>query len=245
MEIRYNLRSTEKRRRNVNPDFSPLSISANQQQMDSPTQSRKDPDAGPIQVHVNVQLFRLLHIDEATETVTLDLGFTFMWEDPHVAAMQCKVNFSTHPSITRLKTTEYHTIGEVTEWPADYQPGIGAFDPAWKIADCYESEIVASVTQVIDPKTGLVHNFTHMIAKIHQPLHLRSFPFDTQNFKFIIRTEHLVNVMRFVQFTNGRAPKIYNHDASEWIIRDGMQLSFNLVDVSTSAAGKAQRIALL
>jgi hypothetical protein len=238
----YYLRSATKKKRGASDvEYDQIlnySETPNQSSLQAPTPipCRFVP-ADPIQVHVNVQLFRLLHIDEATETVTLDLGFTFMWEDPDLAAKNFDVNFSTHPSITRLKRTEYGTIGEVTEWPPDYQPGIGAFDPAWKIADCSESEEVASVTQVIDPKTGLVHNFTHLIAKIHQPLHLRYFPFDTQSFKFVIRTEHLVSAMRFVPFTNGRAPKIYKHDATEWTIRDGMELSF-VSDMSTSAAGK-------
>ncbi|CAE7471507.1 unnamed protein product, partial [Symbiodinium microadriaticum] len=112
-------------------------------------------------------------------------------------------------------------MGNVEQWPPDYAPGVGAFDPAWKIADCSESQVVKCVTQVIDPKIGLVHNFTHLIAKIHQPLQMKSFPFDTQQFSFNIRSEHTVKVMRFVAFNSKeRRPKIYNHDATEWTIKE-------------------------
>ena len=187
-----------------------------------------------IKVQVNVQLFRLLNIDESTETVTLDLGISFKWEDPHLAAMGLDVNYSTHPSISRAKTSEFPTMGVVEQWPDDYAPGVGAFDPAWKIADCSESNVVKSVTQVIDPRIGLVHNYTQLIAKIHQPLRMKSFPFDTQRFRFKIRSEHTVRVMRFVAFTDKRRPKIYNHDATEWIIKDGMRLSFALKEAAAS-----------
>ena len=73
-----------------------------------------------IDVQLNVQIFRLRKIDNSTEEVTLDLGITFMWNDPHlIHNTKGKHNFSTHPSISRFKPMP--SMKNPSLWPDDLQ----------------------------------------------------------------------------------------------------------------------------
>lgn len=178
-----------------------------------------------IYVQVNIQIFRILYIDDSTETVTLDMGISFMWEDPHVAWRCNGVNFSSHPHISRHKK-DIHTMINPQLWPNDYQPGVGAFGPAWKIDNSSDTRIIKKVCMVLDPSIGCVHQYIHLVTNIHHPLDMKKFPIDVQNFCFHLRSEHTMRVMEFVPYQS-RKPKIFNNDTSEWVIINELALTFN------------------
>jgi hypothetical protein len=177
-----------------------------------------------IYVQVNIQIFRILFIDDSTETVTLDMGISFMWDDPHVAARCQGVNFSSHPQISRLKK-DISTIRNPQLWPDDYQPGIGAFGPAWKIDNSSDTRIIKKICMVLDPSIGRVHQYIHLVASIHHRLDMQNFPIDIQNFCFHMRSEHTMRVMEFIPYES-REPKIFNYDTTEWLIIKPLTLSF-------------------
>ena len=175
-------------------------------------------------VQVNVQLFRILHIDDTTENVTLDLGISFLWDDPHVAAYHGHCSYSTHPHISRHKREP--TIVSPQLWPGPYQPGVGAFDPAWKIENCSDTRVIKDICMVIDPSIGRVHQYIHLVVRAHHRLDMVRFPIDTQKFCFQIRSEHTNDVMEFIKFQDGREPRIFNPDTTEWAVLPPLELAF-------------------
>jgi hypothetical protein len=184
-----------------------------------------------IQVQINVQVFKVLSIDTSNETISLDLGLSFMWIDPYLREFYPTQYFSTHPGLSRLKG--FHSA---QEWPSGLLPGVGAFDPFWKIQNCVKMNVIKSITMVNDPSLGKVHNFTHVVTTVHHPLQMKNFPFDTQSFMIFIRTEHETKVMRFTEFGD-REPKIFDCDTTEWRLKDNITLSFALDGIETPAAG--------
>ena len=186
-----------------------------------------------IDVQLNVQIFRLRKIDNSDESITLDLGITFMWIDPElVQHTKGVINFSTHPSISRFKKG----VNNPQLWPEYQQVGEGSFDPAWKLENCSSMEIIKSICTVLDPSIGLVHNYIHLVANVHHELKMQSFPFDCQEFFIKIRSEHADSVMQFIPFIDKRTPKIFSLDTSEWTLLDPLVLVFNTDAESATAA---------
>jgi hypothetical protein len=171
---------------------------------------------GPIEVQTNIQIFRLHKIDNSTEEFTIDMAITFMWEDPYLAYVSNGVNFSSHPSIFRNRGDPEIKNGNFQLWPDDLQLGTSIFDPAWKIQNASSIDIVKSISVLKDPSTGFVHNFIHLTATIFHTLDMHMFPFDSQTFTVNIRSEHPSGVMKFIPFRNGRPPKVFDTDSSEW-----------------------------
>jgi hypothetical protein len=179
-----------------------------------------------IDVQLNVQIFRVRKIDNSSEEITLDLGITFMWTDPHLVQFtEGYRNFSTHPSISRFK--ENATMKHPQLWPDDLQVGYGAFDPAWKIENCSTMEIIKFICMIIDPSIGLVHNYIHLVATVHHAMDMKLFPFDCQQIAIKIRSEHADKVMQFVPFEPKREAKIFYNETSEWTILRPLKLEFN------------------
>ena len=188
-----------------------------------------------IDVQLNVQIFRVRRIEDSSEEITLDLGITFMWTDPHLVQFtEGFRNFSTHPSISRFKDTA--TMKHPQLWPEDLQLGFGAFDPAWKIENCSSMEIIKSICMVNDPSIGLVHNYIHLVATVHHAMDMRLFPFDCQQIAIKIRSEHADKVMQFVPFEPKREAKIFYNETSEWTILRPLKLEFNN-DTTIAASG--------
>jgi hypothetical protein len=184
------------------------------------------PERKKIEVQLNVQIFRLRRIENSSEEVTLDLGITFMWEDPHLIDLaRGGKNFSTHPSISRFK--EMPSMQYPQLWPDDMQVGYGVFDPAWKIDNCSSIEVVKSICMLLDPAIGLVHNYIHLVATVHHTLDMAKFPFDKQDFKISIRSEHSDKVMEFVRFKDKREPKVFHQETTEWQLHPKLTLNFS------------------
>lgn len=185
-----------------------------------------------IEVEVNVQLFRVLMIDDSTEHITVDLGLSFQWIDEDVVQECREYHFATHPAITRRVCNSK----KVKAWPDNFLPGVGAFDPAWKIENS-ETSIIKSITQVRDPFIGLVHNYTHLIAKVHYPMKMENFPFDCQLFSFKIRSEYETKIMKFIRFKDSRSAQVFEEETTEWYISRELSLCFNVVDNKKAASG--------
>jgi hypothetical protein len=102
-------------------------------------------------------------------------------------------------------------------WPDNLVVGENVFDPAWKILNSSNVDVIKSFTTILDSALGTVHNFMHVQATVHQTLDLHSFPFDHQKIIVRLQSEHSDEVMRFVPFTDGRRPVIYDKNkSSEW-----------------------------
>lgn len=183
--------------------------------------------SNPIEVETNIQIFRLHKIDNSSEELTVDFGITFMWKDPYLAEKANGINFTSHPSIFLYKNDPNIIYKEFRLWPSDLELGVSVFDPAWKIQNASSFTIIKSISLLKDPSSGLVHNFIHLNAIIHHTLDMRSFPFDSQDFSIVLRSEHPKNVMKFCPFQDKRKTKVFDPVTSEWLITGEIELDFS------------------
>jgi hypothetical protein len=182
-----------------------------------PTEGLQSSEKKPIEVKVNVQLFRLRKVDNSAEEVQLDMGLTFIWHDPHLRELfgGSVPLLSTHPSIARHRPNV--SVMEPQLWPEHMQVGLGLFDPAWKIDGCSEMNIIKSVSSVHDRERSIVHSYVHIVATVHHSLDLKSFPFDATKLRIRMLSEHKTSSLVFVPFED-RAPKVYHELSTEWRI---------------------------
>jgi len=166
-----------------------------------------------VTVFTNIQIFRLQKIDSSSEEYCADVGMTFIWIDPKLVNQIHGNYYSTHPAI--VKQSMLKDVGEVNLWPEHLKIGENVFDPAWKILNSSEVNIVKSITTIMDANIGKVHNFVHVRATIDQYLDLHDFPFDKQKLQFRLQSEHPTQCMKFCKFSD-RDPKIFAAATSEW-----------------------------
>jgi len=197
-------------------------------------------DSDRILVMFNVNLFSVVKFDYGSETVTLDIGLTFEWHDPHLAAYiqatDPNVLYGTHPQILRMQNV--HT----ELWPENKIPGIYFFDPAWKIKGASQTEILKNITTCKDGISGHVHTYVQCLVTYPWKMDLTEFPFDIQEIKCEIMSEHIKESMQFVPDTV-RVPRIFHVSHPEWrVVHDPdpakkytMKLSFD--DISDLRAG--------
>jgi hypothetical protein len=190
---------------------------------------------GPIQVQTNLQIFRVHKIDSSSEEFTIDCGITFIWKDPFLAQEAGGKYFASHPAVVRHKADTGRSDYEL--WPDNFIVGQNVFDPAWKIMNCSDLEVIKNFTTIWNSEEGLVHNYLHIRATIYQTLDLHSFPFDHQEMTIRIQSEHSTEVVQFVAMSD-RSPRLYdNNIASEWNINcDSMKLHF-VMDNKPAASG--------
>jgi hypothetical protein len=198
---------------------------------------------GPIQVQTNLQIFRVHKIDSSSEEFTIDCGITFIWKDPFLAQEAGGKYFASHPAVVRHKADTGRSDYEL--WPDNFIVGQNVFDPAWKIMNCSDLEVIKNFTTIWNSEEGLVHNYLHIRATIYQTLDLHSFPFDHQEMTIRIQSEHSTEVVQFVAMSD-RSPRLYdNNIASEWNINcDSMKLHF-VMDNKPAASGPFPLILLL
>jgi len=170
---------------------------------------------GRILVSFNPNLFSVVKIDDSSETVTLDIGLTFEWHDPHlaehVAATNPSARYATHPHILRM---EKH---DTELWPENHTPGEFFFDPAWKVKGASQTEVLRTITTMRDAASGHVHQFVQCLVTYPLRMHLHDFPFDRQKIKCEILTEHTTRAMQFIPDPE-RQPKIFYESNSEWSV---------------------------
>jgi len=186
-----------------------------------------------IEVSTNVQIFRLQKIDSSSEEYCLDIGLTFIWVDPNLVEMIDGIHYSTHPSIVQRNALKH--VENVARWPDDIHIGEDTFDPAWKILNSSDVNIVKSITTVLDASIGKVHNFVHVRATIDQGLDLHDFPFDKQKLTFRLQSEHPETCMKFTKFTD-RNPLIFAGATSEWLFAHKSLPKIRLFNPPTKAA---------
>ena len=188
-----------------------------------------------IEVQTNIQIFRLHRIDSSTEEFTIgnlrnimlkqkyltsniiisDCGITFIWNDPRLAVQANGKYYSTHPAVVRYNPRMPRADFEM--WPDHLRVGETIFDPAWKILNSSNVDIIKSFTTILNSEFGTVHNFVHIRATVHQTLDLQGFPFDHQMIVVRLQSEHNEAVMKFVPFKDGRKPCIFDKNkSSEW-----------------------------
>jgi hypothetical protein len=189
----------------------------------------------PIQIQTNLQIFRVHKIDSSSEEFTIDCGITFLWTDPFLAAEARGKYFSSHPAVVRHNPKTGRSDYEL--WPDHFIVGQTVFDPAWKIMNSSDLEVIKNFTTILNSEEGVVHNYLHIRATIYQTLDLHSFPFDHQELTLRIQSEHSSQVVHFVAMAD-RSPRLYdNNIASEWNIHcDSMQLHFDM-DNRPAASG--------
>jgi hypothetical protein len=163
----------------------------------------------------------------------LDVGLTFIWTDPKLIPQIDGNYYSTHPSIVKQSALKH--IETITRWPDELRIGEDTFDPAWKILNSSDVNIVKSITTVLDAETGKVHNFVHVRATIDQGLDLHDFPFDKQKLVFRLQSEHPTTCMKFSKFTD-RDPKIFAGATSEWQFHHALLPKITLINAETAAA---------
>lgn len=156
---------------------------------------------------------RLQKIDTSTEEYCLDVGLTFIWVDPKLVHQINGNYYSTHPSIATQAALKH--IDVVSRWPDDLRIGEDTFDPAWKILNSSDVNVVKSITTVLNADIGQVHNFVHVRATIDQSLALHDFPFDKQKLVFRLQSEHPTTCVKFSKFSD-RKPKMFAFETSEW-----------------------------
>lgn len=190
---------------------------------------------GPIQVQTNLQIFRVHKIDSSSEEFTIDCGITFIWKDPFLAVEAEGKYFASHPAVVRHNPRTGRSDYEL--WPDNFIVGQTVFDPAWKIMNCSDLEVIKNFTTILNSEEGVVHNYLHIRATIYQTLDLHSFPFDHQEMTIRIQSEHSTQVVQFIAMTD-RLPRLYdNNIASEWNINcDSMKLHFDM-DNRPAASG--------
>lgn len=174
-------------------------------------------DKKPIEVKVNVQLFRLRKVDNSAEEIQLDMGLTFIWHDPHLKELcgGAVPLLSTHPSIARQRP--HVGVMEPQLWPDHLEVGRGLFDPAWKLDGCSEMNIIKSVSSVQDREKSIVHCYVHLVATIHHNLDLKSFPFDATKLRLRMLSEHTIESMGFAP-CDDRETMVFNSLSTEWRI---------------------------
>lgn len=211
----------------------PIDSMTSDENVDSPPLSNQShaKETLMIEVQTNIQIFRLHRIDSSTEEFTIgktsslnssiipsfisDCGITFIWNDPNLALAAGGKYYSTHPAVVRYNPKMGRPDYE--RWPDNLVVGENVFDPAWKILNSSNVDVIKSFTTILNSELGTVHNFMHVQATVHQTLDLHSFPFDHQKIIVRLQSEHSDQVMRFVPFTDGRRPVIYDKNkSSEW-----------------------------
>jgi hypothetical protein len=178
----------------------------------------------PKMVSVNAQLFKVVNVDDSNELVTVDMGISFEWHDPYLAKECGGKMWSSHPHIKRQH-------GKIMElWPEGRKIGTYYFDPAWKILGSSNTQIIRSISNVLDPSTGHVHLYEQCLVTFRHDMRLTWFPFDVQDVTFIMGSEHNAQVVRFVE-DHGRTRKIFPVAGnSEWELlgaNKGMEAEFN------------------
>jgi hypothetical protein len=174
---------------------------------------------------------RLQKIDSSSEEYCLDVGLTFIWNDPKLIPQIQGNYYSTHPSIVKQSALKH--IETVTRWPDDLRIGEDTFDPAWKILNSSDVNVVKSITTVLDAEMGKVHNFVHARATIDQSLDLHDFPFDKQKLAFRLQSEHPTTCLKFSKLTD-RDPKIFPGETSEWQFRHALLPGIKLINDETA-----------
>ena len=164
----------------------------------------------PMMVSVNTQLFKVVNVDDSNELVTVDMGISFEWHDPYLAKECGGKMFSSHPHIKR-----HH--GKIMEmWPEGKKIGTYFFDPAWKILGASNTQIIRSISNVLDASTGHVHLYEQCLVTFRHDMRLKLFPFDVQVVTIIMGSEHNEQAIRFVE-DHGRGRKIFpGAGNSEW-----------------------------
>lgn len=190
---------------------------------------------GPIKIETNLQIFRVHKIDSSSEEFTIDCGITFIWKDPFLAVEAEGKYFASHPAVVRHNPRTGRSDYEL--WPDNFIVGQTVFDPAWKIMNCSDLEVIKNFTTILNSEEGIVHNYLHIRATIYQTLDLHSFPFDHQEMTIRIQSEHSTQVVQFIAMSD-RLPRLYdNNIASEWNIHcDSMKLHFDM-DNRPAASG--------
>lgn len=160
------------------------------------------------------------------------MGLTFIWTDPGLVPQINGNYYSTHPSIVTQSSLKARAV---SRWPEELRLGEDTFDPAWKILNASDVNVVKSISTVLDPGEGKMHNFVHVRATIDQSLDLHEFPFDKQKLEFRLQSEHPTCCMRFSKMAD-REPKIYTGETSEWQYRHPLLPSIQLINSETAAA---------
>lgn len=178
--------------------------------------SKPVPLSNPIEVETNLQVFRVHKIDSSSEEFTIDCGITFIWKDPLLVEASGGKHYASHPAVVRHNPRTGRA--DYTKWPDDLIVGETVFDPAWKILNCSDLEIIKCFTQLLDASQGKVHNYLHIRATIYQTLDLHNFPFDHQKMTIRIQSEHSERVLKFVPMKDRKPCLFDNNIASEWNI---------------------------